>query len=56
MHEKNQVLNSKILNEVVDASFANYHEHIFQDSFEVRFGRVLEELQLEHPFHGKQIT
>ena len=31
---RDQVLNSKILDEEVDVSFSNYHEHIFQDSFE----------------------
>ena len=31
---RNRVLNSKILDEEVDVSFSNYHEHIFQDSFE----------------------
>ena len=44
---RNQVLHSKILDEEVDVWFANCHEHIFQDSLEEQFGRVLEELQLE---------
>ena len=53
---RNQVLNSEILDEEVKVSFANYHEHIFQDSFEEKFGRVLEELQLEKPWHERYIT
>ena len=53
---RNQVLNFEILDEEVKVSFANYHEHIFQDSFEEKFGRVLEELQLEHPCHDMHIT
>ena len=31
---RNKVLNSEILDEEVDVSFENCHEHIIQDSFE----------------------
>ena len=34
---RNQVLISEILDEEVDVSFANCHEHIFQDCFEDQF-------------------
>ena len=54
--ERNQILNSEILDEKVDVSFAECHKHIFQDSSEEKFGRLLEELQLEQPCYGKQIT
>ena len=40
---RNEVLNDDILDEEVKVSFANYHEHIFQDSSEENFGKVLEE-------------
>ena len=56
IHEKNQVINSEILNEVVDVLFKNCHEHIRQGYFEKQFDMVLDKLQLEKPCHGKQMT
>ena len=53
---RNQVLNSHILDEKADVSFAYCHEHIFQYSSEEKFGRVLEELQLEQPCNAKHLT
>ena len=41
---KNHVLNSKILNEVVDVPFINFHENTLQGSFEDQFDKVLEKL------------
>ena len=49
-------MNAKILNQVVDVSFENCHEHSFQGSFEKKFDKVLEKLQLEHPCYSKQMT
>ena len=50
---RNQVLNSDILNEEFDVSFANCHEHSLHGFPEIQFDRVLEKLQLEQPCHGK---
>ena len=47
MHERDQVLNSDILNEVVGASFTSFHEHSFQGYFEEHSDRVLVEVQCE---------
>ena len=54
--ERNQVLNYEILYEEVDVSFENFQEHSLHGFLKEHFGRVLEELQLEQPCHGKQIT
>ena len=56
IYEKNQVVNSEILNEVVDVLVGNCHEHSLHGSFEDQFNKVLEKLQFEHPWHGKQMT
>ena len=56
MHEKKQVINSEILNEVVDVSFENCHKLSFQGSFEFFFVRVQKNVHFEQPCHGKQIT
>ena len=53
---RNQVLNFGILYKKVDVSFTNGQEHSLHGFLEEPFGRVLEELWLEHPSHGKQIT
>ena len=41
---KNEVLNSEILNEIVDISFENSHESSFQSYFEDQFDSMQEEL------------
>ena len=51
--EKNQVLNSKILNEVVDVSFTSCHDHSLHGYFEEQFDKVIEELQWEQPWHDR---
>ena len=53
---RNQVLNPELLYEKVDVSFANGQEHSLHGFLEKHFARMLEELQLEQFFHGKQIT
>ena len=50
---RNQVLNFEILDEEVDVSFANFHEHSLDGFLEETFNKVLENLQLEQPCHGK---
>ena len=54
MHEKNQVLNSGIFNEIVDISCTSCQEHSLHDSFEEQFDSVQVELQFEQPYWGKQ--
>ena len=54
--ERNQVINSEILNEVVDISFENFHENSLHGSFKYQFDWVLDELQLNQFCHSKQIT
>ena len=47
MQERNQVLSSDILNEVVDVSFTSCHEHSLHGFFKEEFDKVLVELQFE---------
>ena len=49
-------LNSEILDEKVDVSFANGQEHSLHGFLEEHFGRMLEKWHLEQFCHGKQIT
>ena len=56
MHEKNQVLNSSIFNEIVDISSTSFQEHSLHDSFEEQFDSVQVELRFEHPYWCKQMT
>ena len=44
MLENNEVVNSKILNQVVDISFEKSHENFFQSSFKDRFDSMQEDL------------
>ena len=53
---RNQVLNSMILHEKVDSSFRNGQGNSSHGFIEDHFRRMLEDLQLEQFFHGKQIT
>ena len=53
---RNQVLNSDILDEEVDVSFANCQEHSLHGFLEYHFGRLLEELKFEQPFYDKHLT
>jgi len=46
---KNEVLNSEILNEIVDISFENSHESSFQSYFEDKFDSMQTELLFGHP-------
>ena len=55
MHEKNEVVKSKILNEFVDVSVEYCHENSYQGFFEKQFDNVQEELYLEQPSHDKQM-
>ena len=43
-HNKNEVVNAEILNQVVDIPFENSHEHSLHGSFEDQSDKVLEEL------------
>ena len=54
--ERNHVLNSEILNQVVDIPFENSHELFVHDFLKEQFGRVLEELQLEQLCYGRYIA
>ena len=56
MHERYQVINSGIFNEIVDISCTSCHDHSLHDSFEEKFDNVQVELQFEHPYWGKQMT
>ena len=56
MHDRDQVLNSNILNEVVGFSFISFHAHSLQGFFEEKFDRVLVEVQCENQYHDKHIT
>ena len=47
---KNQVLNSRSFNEVIDVPFERCHEHYFQGSCKKWFDSVRVELQFEHPY------
>ena len=51
--EKNEVVNSEILNEVADISFENSHENSFQSSFKGWFDSMQEELLFGKPCHDK---
>ena len=55
-HEENQVLNSKISNEVVDVSFESCHEHTLYGSSENQFDIFQVTLQFENPCHNKKIA
>ena len=54
-YKEGEVLNSEILNEIVDISFEKNHDSSFQSSFEDQFDSMQEELLFEHPFNGKQM-
>ena len=56
MHEKNEVVKSKVLNEYVDVLVEDCHEHSCQGSFEKQFDNLQRELLLEQLSHGKQMT
>ena len=43
------------MDEEVDVSFANCHEHSLHGFLEEQFDSVLEKLQLEQPCHGKRM-
>ena len=47
MHERDQVLNSDILNEAVDASFTSCHEYSLHYSVEEHFDSVQLRLQFK---------
>ena len=51
--EKNEVVNSEILNEVADISFENSHDNSFQSSCEDQFDSMQEELLFGQPCHDK---
>ena len=55
MHERNQVLNFGILNEVVDVSFTSCHEYSLHDYFKEQLDRELVEVQFEQQYWGKQM-
>ena len=55
-HKENQVVNSKILNKVVDVSLKNCHEHTLYGFCEDQFEHLQMKLQFENPLHSKQIT
>ena len=48
-YKEGEVLNSEILNEMVDISFENSHESSFQSSFEDQFDSMQGELHFRHP-------
>ena len=48
-YKEGEVLNSEILNEMVDISFENSHESCFQSSFEDQFDSMQGELHFRHP-------
>ena len=53
MHEKNEVVISEILDEVVDVWPGNCHEFSLHSSFEDQFDNMQGNLQLGQLFHGK---
>ena len=55
MHEKNEVIKSEILDEVVDVSPGNCYVFSLHGSFEYQFDSVQGNLQLRHPSHGKKM-
>ena len=56
MYERDQVLNSDILNEVVGASFTSCDENSLQGYFEEKSDMVLVEVQCEQQYQDKKIT
>ena len=53
--KENQDLTSKVLKEIVDAPFENFHEHYFQGSCKKQFDSVQAGLQFEQPYWGKKM-
>ena len=56
MHEKNEVVKSEILDEVVDVLRGNCHKFSLHSSFEDQFDIVQGNLQLGQLSHGKIMT
>ena len=56
MLEKNGVVNSEILNKVVDISFEKIHENSFQISFKDHSDSMQEELLFGQPSNGTKMT
>ena len=56
MHEKNQVLNSSIFNEIVDVSCTSCHEHSLHNYSQEQFDSVQVEIQFEQPCHDRYRT
>ena len=54
-YKEGEVLNSEILNEVVDISFENSHDISFQSYFEDQFDSMQEELLFGQPCHDKHV-
>ena len=55
-YKEGEVLNSEILNEIVDNLFEISHESSFQSSFKYQFDSMLEELHFGKLSYGKQRT
>ena len=55
-HKENQVVNSDILNEVVDIPFKSCHEHTLYVFSENQYDSLQVNLQFEKTCHNKQIT
>ena len=54
-YKEGEVLNSEILNEIVDISFEISHESPFQSSFEDQFDNMLEELLFGQIYDDRQV-